>query len=61
MPTEHERSDKLVSSAETSEVPQRRPWIPPRLDRSGTGLLDEVRNTKYTTGESGGQSPATTS
>ena len=60
MPTEHEHGDQSISSGEASAAPKRRPWIPPRSDRSGAGLLDEVRQTKYTTPETG-QSPATTS
>ena len=38
--------------------PERKPWVPPRLDRSGS-ILDDVRQTKQGTPEPGGQSPAT--
>ena len=61
MPTAHEHGDQPVSSGEALAAPKRKPWIPPRLDRSGGGLLDEVRQTKYTTDEPGVQSGATTS
>ena len=38
--------------------PQHKPWVPPRLDRSGS-ILGDVRQTKQRTQEPGGQSPAT--
>lgn len=62
MPTQIEPDAGPVSLGEQSEAPKRKPWTPPRLDRSGDGLLDEVRQTKYTSQEgSAGQSLATTS
>ena len=53
MPTENE-------SARPSppEPVQRKPWVPPRLDRSGS-ILDDVRQTKQGTVEGGAISPAT--
>lgn len=52
MPTENE------TLPPPREPMPRKPWVPPRLDRSGS-ILDDVRQTKQGTQEPGAVSPAT--
>lgn len=59
MPAENERDREATASEASQATPERKPWVPPRLDR-GVGI-DDVHQTKATTSETGGQSPATTS
>ena len=61
MPPHLEHEDQPISFESRREAPKRKPWTPPRLDRSGGGLLDEVRQTKFSMPEPGVMSGATTS
>ena len=59
MASENERDREATASEASQATPERKPWVPPRLDR-GVGI-DDVHQTKATTAEPGGLSPATTS
>ena len=59
MPAENERDREATASEASQATPERKLWIPPRLDR-GVGI-DDVHQTKIGNPEVGGISPATTS
>lgn len=59
MPAENERDREATASEASQATPERKLWVPPRLDRA-VGI-DDVHQTKLGVPESGGQSPATTS
>ena len=59
MPAENEQDREATASEASQATPERKPWVPPRLDR-GVGI-DDVHQTKLGVQEPGSGSPATTS